>query len=626
MTFHPKVKESWLGIPIEGVKFKNWIGISSQKIARYTNSKSYKCLDDNFDVIKKSTENLVFFISMQDLDLNKDRLKKAHVFKTHWDCLVYDEVHYGEDTIKTQQLLSNLKFKYRIDMSGTPFKFMDKYNLDKKQIFIYTYLDEYQDKKEEERNNPNNTGEFVYRQYPTLNLMTLDLDQSDINFQREKSKTADKDYSLNERFKLDQNGAFIYDQSVNLFLDRLVASGHDNTGLSVYGDLGKECNFSTEKRHSIWWVNGVKTAKALEDKLNKHNSFKKYKIINVAGQENDIEESDLKRQIEEADSNLNQLGSITLTVNRFTTGTTVKEWDSILTLKDSQSPEDYFQTIFRIQSPWVKGYKNKPIKKDVYVFDFSIQRVLTNIYKLAEQLQNQRGIKINTNVQNLLKAMNVNSAQFIDGELKIESHTFREVLRYYYYRPLSLAKRINSRKNLISTNWLKILNNNPDLEHIISKIKGYRNINEEKEQPNKTILSGGEIQDLKKDDREREFVSSKKTNRSYKLKTQQQKANEKRIKEIRNQAVRLSVVLIDFMYMTRKREESLDHILRHRKTERDFFKDVTGITVEEFEQLCNSGLLVKKELNGRIYNFFTEERSSIRPEQYIFNHIDKKSA
>ena len=40
-------------------------------------------------------------------------------------------------------------------------------------------------------------------------------------------------------------------------------------------------------RHSLWWINNVDTAKALEKLLRSHDCFKHFKVINAAGGNDD---------------------------------------------------------------------------------------------------------------------------------------------------------------------------------------------------------------------------------------------------------------------------------------------------------------------------------------------------
>ncbi len=48
--------------------------------------------------------------------------------------------------------------------------------------------------------------------------------------------------------------------------------------------------------------------------------------------------------------------TITLTVNRMLTGSTVPEWDTMLYLKDTSSPQEYDQATFRLQNQFVDKY------------------------------------------------------------------------------------------------------------------------------------------------------------------------------------------------------------------------------------------------------------------------------
>ena len=51
--------------------------------------------------------------------------------------------------------------------------------------------------------------------------------------------------------------------------------------------------------------------------------------------------------------------TITLTVNRMLTGTTVEQWDTMIYLKDTASPQEYDQAIFRLQNQYIREYKDE---------------------------------------------------------------------------------------------------------------------------------------------------------------------------------------------------------------------------------------------------------------------------
>ena len=71
---------------------------------------------------------------------------------------------------------------------------------------------------------------------------------------------------------------------------------------------------------------------------------------------------------------------------KLTTGITVPQWFSILMLRNLKSPETYFQSAFRVQSPWSIKNPNgdDPNKEDIlkpicFVFDFAPTRALRQL-------------------------------------------------------------------------------------------------------------------------------------------------------------------------------------------------------------------------------------------------------
>lgn len=74
--------------------------------------------------------------------------------------------------------------------------------------------------------------------------------------------------------------------------------------------------------------------------------------------------------------------TITLSCGKLTTGVTVKPWTGVFMLRNLKSPETYFQTAFRVQSPWVisdEAGNPEIMKHECYVFDFALDRALRQI-------------------------------------------------------------------------------------------------------------------------------------------------------------------------------------------------------------------------------------------------------
>lgn len=81
-----------------------------------------------------------------------------------------------------------------------------------------------------------------------------------------------------------------------------------------------------------------------------------------------------------------------------TTGVTVKQWSSILMLRNLKSPESYFQAAFRVQSPWSIKNPNgddpnaeEILKPACFVFDFAPTRALRQLSEYGIGLSPNEG-------------------------------------------------------------------------------------------------------------------------------------------------------------------------------------------------------------------------------------------
>lgn len=149
----------------------------------------------------------------------------------------------------------------------------------------------------------------------------------------------------------------VHEDAVDHFIDGLCKRTHDARAISVFGKLGDQLGLPS-KRHSVWWLNRVDSVKALAKKLRQHPYFSNFAIINAAGCVNAEggdaaaivrDKKEIERKITSTRPDSSKYGTITLTVRRFLTGVTIKEWESILVLNDVSSAESYYQAIFRVQ-------------------------------------------------------------------------------------------------------------------------------------------------------------------------------------------------------------------------------------------------------------------------------------
>ena len=105
-------------------------------------------------------------------------------------------------------------------------------------------------------------------------------------------------------------------------------------------------------------------------------NLNQYDIINISGVEGNVypETIDVKRAIEERERAGKK--TITLTVGRMLTGSTVEQWDTMLYLKDTSSPQEYDQAIFRLQNQYITTLKDE--KGETIKFNMKPQTLLVD--------------------------------------------------------------------------------------------------------------------------------------------------------------------------------------------------------------------------------------------------------
>ena len=334
-------------------------------------------------VDKKIKQKCIEFISLQDLKgsiaFGGHFDKLTEVSELEWDLLVIDEAHEGVDTRKTDVAFDHINKKYTLHLSGTPFKAIANEKFPEEAIFNWTYADE----QEKKRNWDDADGDNPYGKLPRLNMLTYQM-SSIIEDDLRKGvqigdETDDWAFDLNEFFLTDGKGKFIHNESVNKFLNALTEQ--------------EKYPFSTDElrgelKHTLWLLNRVDSAKALEKKLKAHPVFKDYWIILAAGDGKTDDDEETKKAFDRVTEAISKYDkTITLSVGQLTTGVTIPEWTAVLMLSSMKSPALYMQAAFRSQNPCLfhigKSYMRKT---QCYVFDFDPARTLIIYDEFANDL------------------------------------------------------------------------------------------------------------------------------------------------------------------------------------------------------------------------------------------------
>ena len=418
VTHRPVVNDSWK------TDFKRVMGSDIQGNAALSDYYAYGTLASDEQVDKRKFYDLekfvsqsadnhyVFFVSMQYLRLSelvnaktqaktlskqdddtwghsaaKENEKlKADILRTDWDLVVIDEAHEGTRTALGKRVIDEYlrkKHTKMLHLSGTPFNLYEDFGKD--EIFTWDYIEEQTAKQEfaaahADEKNP-------YDELPQMRIMTYDisknlpdvLDQEGVfsfsEFFRTWTGNPKADHALMPE---GCRGRFVHEAEVRKFLDLLCTKDATN-------------NFpfsTTEYRrmflHTLWVVTHVDEAHALEQLLKEHKTFRRFQIINVAGNSDEDETRDnaLDKVKKAIGDEPEKTATITLSCGRLTTGVTVRPWTAVLYLKGGENAATYMQTIFRVQSPYTT--KDGRMKTACYVFDFAPDRTLKVIAHTAK--------------------------------------------------------------------------------------------------------------------------------------------------------------------------------------------------------------------------------------------------
>lgn len=351
------------------------------------------------DKIRKN-EKFIYFMSIQDLRgsqlVGGNFDKNDKIFETKWDFIIIDEAHEGTTTSlgkDVKELLTTQEHTKILELSGTPFNIMDKY--EQNNVYTWDYMMEQSSKQKWDIEHFGDSN--PYEELPQMKIYTYDLGES--LGVSEYDEIEDKAFNFKEFFRtwtLDDNkkpanakvGDFVHEKDIENFLN-----------LITHKDDCNNYPYSCEEyrnffKHSLWMLPGVKEARALSTMLKRHPVFGsgQFEIVNIAGdgdEEDNSQEALTKVKTAIAKALKDDTYTITLSCGKLTTGVTIPEWTAVMMLSGSYSTSaaNYLQTIFRVQSPAnINGMR----KEYCYVFDFAPDRTLKMIAD-AVQLSTKAG-------------------------------------------------------------------------------------------------------------------------------------------------------------------------------------------------------------------------------------------
>ena len=359
--------------------------------------------------------------------------------------------------------------------------------------------------------------------------------------------------------------------------------------------------------HTFWFLPSVASCYAMKNLLEERQNrfYQDYKIIIAAGTEAGIGIEALY-PVQKAMGNPLETKTITQSCGKLTTGVSVKPWSGIFMLRNSSSPETYFQAAFRVQTPWViknpdsiSPNKTEILKEECYVFDFAPDRALRQIADYSCRLN----VEESNPEKKVEEFINFLPVLAYDGShmKQIDATGILDIAMSGTSATL-LARRWESALLVnVDNETLRRLMNNAEAMNALMNIEGFRNLNQDIE----TIINKSESVKKAKKQANNEELSSK----EKKELTQEEKEYKSLRKKIQEKLIKFATRVPVFMYLTDYRERCLKDVIT--QLEPALFKKVTGLSVQDFELLVSLNVFNSALMNDAIFKFKRYEDASL---------------
>ena len=428
------VKDEWKKTVESAGNFFEYVFIESADLLTNENVISEKHFEGKKTII---------FLTLQDLQGDNIKDKHKAVFGEQIDLLIVDETHFGARAESFGKILKNAGYdkadekniskledenidlvdadieikkinaKIRLHLSGTPYRILMGSEFEKEDVISFVqFSDIVKEQEEWDRkylnNDDVNEWDNPYYGFPQMVRFAFNPNKSSRK-KMEAFRRSGVSFAFSKLFeplsiKKDTSHQghkkFINEPEILDLLKVIDGSKEDEEllGFLDYDKIkeGKMC------RHMVMVLPYCASCDAMEELINsnkdKFKNLGRYEIINISGVEARREYSkpdDIKRTIKECEEK-NQK-TLTLTVNRMLTGSTVEQWDTMLYFKDTSSPQEYDQSIFRLQNQYVRtlssenGFIKENLKPQTLLVDFDPNRLF--------RMQEQKSLIYNANTE-----------------------------------------------------------------------------------------------------------------------------------------------------------------------------------------------------------------------------------
>lgn len=396
-------------------------------------------------------DKVALFLTLQDLQGEEIKAKHKEVFEHQIDLLIVDETHFGargasygkvlqqynlsksqiakelqnvdgfETLDQVDEAVKALDTKIRIHLSGTPYRILMSDEFKKEDIIAFVQFTDIIDAQkqwddEHLKEDDCNEWDNPYYGFPQMIRFAFNPNASSVKKMEEMRKNGIT-YAFSELFrphsmtsKTDgSHRQFLHEPEILDLLEVIDGTKEDENllGFLDYAKIkeGKMC------RHMVvvlpFRASCDAMAALIQREKDRFKNLRDYDVINIAGfdEERKYTTTDIvKGKIKACEEKGRK--TLTLTVNRMLTGTTVPQWDTMLYLKGTASPQEYDQAIFRLQNQYVTTFKDASgrtikynMKPQTLLVDFDpnrmfrLQELKSQFYNVNTEVQGNAGLR-----------------------------------------------------------------------------------------------------------------------------------------------------------------------------------------------------------------------------------------
>lgn len=421
--------------------------------AEYTFLTSKSLLNDERAVANSLAAGgkVAIYLTLQDLQGDEIKAKHKEVFEHQIDLLIVDETHYGargasygkvlrqcnlkeaqiekelqsvdgfETLDQVDEAVKVLNAKIRIHLSGTPYRILMSDEFKKEDIIAFVQFTDIIDAQkqwddEHLKEDDCNEWDNPYYGFPQMIRFAFNPNDSSVRKMEELRKKGIT-HAFSELFRphsmtLKRDGShrrFLHEPEILDLLEVIDGTKEDENllGFLDYDKIkeGKMC------RHMVvvlpFRASCDAMAALIQREKGRFKNLRDYDVINIAGfdEERKYPTTDaVKGKIKTCEEKGRK--TLTLTVNRMLTGTTVPQWDTMLYLKGTASPQEYDQAIFRLQNQYVTTFKDESgrtikynMKPQTLLVDFDpnrmfrLQELKSQFYNVNTEVQGNAGLR-----------------------------------------------------------------------------------------------------------------------------------------------------------------------------------------------------------------------------------------